>query len=181
LSLHVPIEVLWYCSNIYFQSAEDEKGLVLWDGASNGKKWDDNDCILVYGFSFPDQVDEVIRRFKCFGKVVGIRYNGKNWLAIRYESLLEVEKVLCQQPCLLSDGTLVGVSHMDKTLTQGLHFDAIPDYYKAQDLGTSQHNEENSGLIENDVLISGKMVSSRKLSVCEKMLAFIFGWDYPPE
>jgi Nup53/35/40-type RNA recognition motif len=136
---------------------------------------------LVYGFSFPEQVDEVIRRFECFGKVVGIRYNGKNWLAIRYESLLEVEKVLCQQPCLLSDGTLVGVAHMDKVLTQGLHFDAIPDFYRAQEFGICHLEEEKSGLMENDVLMSEKMESSRKLSFCEQLLAFIFGWDYSLE
>lgn len=132
--------------------------------------------MLVHGFSSKTQFEEVLRRFESFGKIVSQRECGRNWVALHYESNLEAEKALCQRKCILSDGNLIGVSRMDERLSQTLEWDAGPSSMEVVDQGLSQ--AVKNGLGEDDVLLKERSYGEgRGGSVCEKFLAFVFGWD----
>lgn len=148
---------------------------MLWNETSPKASPDDDSWVLVYGFSSKAQYDEVLQRFDAFGRVISQRGGRLNWVSLRYESNLEAEKALCQQPCILSDGSVVGVCRMDQKLTQSLDWDTSPASFegKSGDL----HSKSKNGLEENDVIETGKTERHGKTSVCEKFLAFIFGWD----
>lgn len=149
--------------------------LVLWNGNSDSSSDDDSweFWVLVYGFSSKTQYDEVIHRFESFGRIISQRSSGSNWVSLRYESYLEAEKALCQQTCILSEGAVMGVSRMDAKLSQTLGWDTTPTEVHT----TVASKGMTSVLGEDDVLMSAKRDNEAKSSVCEKLMAFIFGWD----
>jgi hypothetical protein len=159
--------------------------VVLWSGAAAAAADSWESWVLVYGFSSKAQYDEVLRRFDAFGRVVTQRSqpNKNNWVALHYESNLEAEKALCQQTCVLSDGSVVGVSRMDQKMSQSLDWDATaPTAATAKSTGSATTpTATKSGLDESDVLLQESKASygsgKRGGSVCEKFLAFIFGWN----
>eukprot|EP00545_Synedropsis_sp_CCMP1620_P001168 CAMPEP_0119006124 /NCGR_PEP_ID=MMETSP1176-20130426/2123_1 /TAXON_ID=265551 /ORGANISM="Synedropsis recta cf, Strain CCMP1620" /LENGTH=291 /DNA_ID=CAMNT_0006958011 /DNA_START=57 /DNA_END=932 /DNA_ORIENTATION=- len=149
--------------------------VVIWSGTPNNTPSHDS-WVLVYGFSSKSQYEEVLCRFDSFGKVVSKRGGQLNWVALHYESNLEAEKARCQQTCILSDGCVVGVSRMDQKLSQSLDWDATPASVEVSHGGVPP--TAKSGMDEDDVLRKGKAYGNGKNgSVCEKMLAFVFGWD----
>ena len=91
--------------------------------ASNASSSFCDNWVLVYGFAPKTQLDEVLRRFDSFGQVIAKRGGQMNWVALCYESVLEAEKALCQQPIILSDGSVVGVCRIDKKLGSTLNFE----------------------------------------------------------
>ena len=145
---------------------------------SNGSWSDCDSWVLVYGFAPKTQFDEVLRRFDSFGRVIAQRGGQMNWVALRYESVLEAEKALCQQPCILSDGSVVGVCRIDKKLSSTLNFDTSPMLLEGLVGREEQAIEVNSGLKESDVLATRTTKDrANKASTCERVLAFLFGWD----
>jgi hypothetical protein len=151
---------------------------VLWDASSsNAAICEDDFWILVYGFAPKTHCDEVLRRFDSFGRVVSQRGGRSNWILLRYDNNLEAEKALCQQPCTLADGSIVGVCRMDAKLNQILDFDANPSWIERNADG-GPHSMSKKGLEENDVILIGDTERrSGNASLCEKFLALLFGWD----
>jgi hypothetical protein len=140
--------------------------------------------VLVYGFTSKAQYDEVLRRFDAFGRVVTQRGTGtnNNWVALHYESNLEAEKALCQQTCVLNDGSVVGVSRMDQKMSQSLDWGATITTPAAAGSTTGSATVNKSGLDESDVLLQEQEASyesGKRGSVCEKLLSLIFGWNDP--
>ena len=94
-----------------------------------------------------------------------------------YDNNLEAEKALCQQPCTLADGSIVGVCRMDAKLNQILDFDASPSRLERH-VEAAPHSISKNGLEENDIILTEEAgCRGGKTSACEKILAFIFGWD----
>jgi Nup53/35/40-type RNA recognition motif len=149
----------------------------MWDVSSNAAICEDDFWILVYGFVPKTHYDEVLRRFDLFGRVVSQRGGRSNWVLLRYDNNLEAEKALCQHPCTLADGSIVGICRMDAKLNQILDFDANPSGLE-RDAEAAPHSMSKNGLEENDIILTEE-VGHRggKTSVCEKILALIFGWD----
>ena len=102
-----------------------------------------------------------------------------NWVALLYESILETEKALCQQPCILSDGSVIGVCRIDKKLSTSLNLDTrSPVMIERLTNGSAPVSEVKHRLQESDVLVSGATKDgANKASACERVLSFIFGWD----
>jgi hypothetical protein len=146
--------------------------------SSNGSSSDCDNWVLVYGFAPKTQFDEVLRRFDSFGRVIAQRGGQMNFVALRYECVLEAEKALCQQPCFLSDGSVVGVCRIDKKLSNTLNFDAGPTMLERHVDRADAAFETKNRLKESDVLMTGTTKDRpSKGNSCERVLAFLFGWD----
>lgn len=145
---------------------------------SNASLLDNDNWVLVYGFSSKSQFDEVLRRFDSFGRVIAQRGGQMNWVALCYESNLDAEKALCQQPCTLSDGSVIGVCRIDKKLSSNLNFDTSPVMFERHTEGKFNGSDVKDRLQESDVLMTGTSKDgAKKANMCERVLAFIFGWD----
>jgi hypothetical protein len=129
--------------------------------------------ILVFGLSSSSQHEEVLRRFESFGHVTAHRSGRSNWLALRYENSLEAEKALCQQPCVLSDGSLLGVSRLDNKLSITLDWEEAP----TMNTKGARRKEKITAEADEDILLLQNATDRRQSSICGKFLAILFGWD----
>lgn len=148
--------------------------------------------VVVYGYSTEAQYNAILRKFSSFGKVVSHRGSCKpgrsNWIALEYESVVQAEKALCQQNCILTDGILVGVVRLTVPLQQSLDWNAST----TSSLVLSSTNVVASRLepkfdqdemTETDILVveSPKKkqpieIAGAKGNVCERFLAWWFAW-----
>lgn len=147
--------------------------------SSNGSSSDRDNWVLVYGFAPKTQLDEVMHRFDSFGQVIAQRGGQMNWVALCYESVLEAEKALCQHPCILSDGSVVGVCRIDKKLSNTLNFETSSMMLEGSADRVDQAFEVKNRLQETDVLVTATSKDrASKSNACERVLAFLFGWDH---
>jgi len=141
--------------------------------------------VVVYGYANEAQYDAIVRKFSSFGKVVSHRGSccpgRSNWIALEYESIVQAEKALCQQNCLLMDGVIVGVTRLTLSLKQSLEWNStllssLPDVASRLD----SKFQQNDAMKEEDILLMATPKKNRehggKRNVCEKFLSWWFGW-----
>lgn len=143
-------------------------------------------CVVVYGYTNESQYQAILRRFQTFGRVVSHR-GGKpgltNWVALEYESVIQAEKALCQQNCLLMDGILVGVTGLTLPLKQSLEWNHSTSLSSLPDVTSRLDSKfETDELKEEDILLLSpsknkqSFVIGEKRNVCERFLSWWFGW-----
>lgn len=88
--------------------------------STSGGSW-----IVVYGCSTAEQQRMVLERFRSYGTILQHRggnpiatpagaLDNQNWIALQYESRLQVQKALCQGPYfLLAPGVMCGVTRLE--------------------------------------------------------------------
>jgi len=151
------------------QKRTSNNEIVIWSN-TNEKKIVDY-WVLIYGFSSMDHYAEVMRRFSAFGTITNRRSGKSNWVALQYESSLEVEKALCQKQCFLADGTLIGVCRMNENLRDSLN------WTKSQDDGERPGYSRDVAIQEEDLYLEYPRHRKKAISICERLLAIIFGWE----
>jgi hypothetical protein len=150
--------------------------------------------VVVYGYSTEAQFQAILRKFESFGKIVSHRGSGRsNWIALEYDSVVQAEKALCQQNCLLLDDILVGVTRLTMSLKQSLDWNAptasaplsvLPDVRLCDRFENSNNNNNNNNMMkEEDILLFSSPKKKQSLvvggangNVCERFLSWWFGW-----
>eukprot|EP00547_Thalassionema_nitzschioides_P000457 CAMPEP_0194204402 /NCGR_PEP_ID=MMETSP0156-20130528/3930_1 /TAXON_ID=33649 /ORGANISM="Thalassionema nitzschioides, Strain L26-B" /LENGTH=273 /DNA_ID=CAMNT_0038930401 /DNA_START=126 /DNA_END=944 /DNA_ORIENTATION=+ len=127
--------------------------------------------ILIYGFSSVDHFAEIMRRFSEFGTITNQRSGRSNWVAIKYKSSLEVEKALCQKPCFLSDGSVIGVCRMNEDLRDSL------DWKNSTDNSGAQGKSCLVAVKDEDLYLADPRQHPKATSICERLLSILFGWE----
>lgn len=149
--------------------------IVIWNATDSSREVPEKTImdywILIYGFSSVDQFKEIMRRFGAFGKITNQRSGRSNWVALHYESSLEVEKALCQKPCLLSDGSVIGVCRMNEDLRVSL------DWNKSLDNGGDQGKSCLVAIEDEDLYLEDPRRRTKATSICERLLSILFGWE----
>ena len=146
--------------------------------------------VVVYGYATSAQYESILRRFQSFGNVVSVRGSCRpgrsNWIALEYESMVQAEKALCQQNCLLMDGVLVGVTRLTLPLKQSLEWNptslsSLPDVASRLDdkfqTGVEMTEEDILLLASPEKQHQSFMVGAARRSLCERFLAWWFGWS----
>jgi hypothetical protein len=131
--------------------------------------------VLVYGFTTEAQFQLVVRRFHNFGSIVDQRVGG-NWAAFQYESLLQTEKALCQQHCLLVDGIVIGTTRLTVSLRDKLDWNSASSSSALVPSRLLVYEEPR----DDEVLLLGNGSPEKKLvgrrNACDQVLSWIFGW-----
>lgn len=141
--------------------------------------------VVIYGYSTEAQYQAILRKFQSFGKVVSHRGSCRpgrsNWIALEYESIVQAEKALCQQNCLLMDGVLIGVTRLTLPLKQSLEWN--PTSSLSSDVASRLDDKfQNDVMSEEDILLLASpkkkqsFVIGARRNVCERFLSWWFGW-----
>jgi len=145
--------------------------------------------VVAHGYASSTEYEEMFAILSSFGRIIRLEASG-NWLAVQFESRLSAEKAICSQPILLAN-SLCGIARGTPSLLQKLN--TGKEQSKRQPQNTAQGKEQNTkkkiltsttgNLNENDILLlentsfTGCHQHNKKNSICEKILAWYFGWD----
>mmetsp|Transcript_21782 Transcript_21782/g.24319 ORF Transcript_21782/g.24319 Transcript_21782/m.24319 type:complete len:297 (-) Transcript_21782:234-1124(-) len=145
--------------------------------------------VVAHGYSSSIEYKELLAILSSFGRIQREEANG-NWLAVQFESRLSAEKAICCQPVLLAN-SLCGIARGTPSLLQKLNTGKQQQQQQQQQQQPPQKKahiisvikSEIPKLDESDILLleNSSDTENRQLyqskSICDKMLAWYFGWD----
>jgi len=150
--------------------------------------------VVAHGYTSSKEYEELIRILSTYGAIQS-RKAGGNWVAVQYESRMSAEKALCCQHILLGN-TLYGMTRGTPSLLQKLSSGKGEKQRQDSMQGNTKEVESTpidegiaprsaGNLKEHDILLlKNSAYESRKpykpKSVCDKILAWYFGWDEHP-
>ncbi|CAJ1940485.1 unnamed protein product [Cylindrotheca closterium] len=162
---------------------------VLVNQRSDFPSCDSGNWVVSYGYANREEYKELERILTSYGAIIDSQANA-NWLAIKYESRLAAEKALCSQPIKLSSNSLCGTVRGSSQLLQTLRAQQPNDSLKSVEHGLSAVKTKgkemtlgSAGLSEEDILAQYDVQDQYDSdwrhagSICEKVLAWLFGWD----
>jgi len=150
--------------------------------------------VVAHGYTSSSEYKELLGILSSFGTIENQEAGG-NWLAVQYKSRLSAEKALSRQSVLLGN-TLCGMTRGTPTLMQSLssgkgenqnRMNIVPEAGKSTEEvrkerrsahGSSSLDEQDILLLENSAYESRE--HDRPKSMCDKVLAWYFGWDEHP-
>jgi len=153
---------------------------------------DSGNWIVAYGYANREEYKELERILTSYGSILNSKANA-NWFAIKYGSQLAAEKALCSQPIILSSNKLCGTVRGSPQLLQTLRAQQPHDCLKSADYALNAARSEVKGALESEpsVLSEEDILAQHYAqdeydcdrrhadSICERMLAWLFGWDKP--
>jgi len=165
---------------------------VLANPSNDFPSGDSGNWVVSYGYANREEYKELERILTSYGSIINSQANA-NWLAIKYESRLAAEKALCSQPIRLTTNSLCGTVRGSSQLLQTLRaqqpndslksaeyaFNAVETKGKEMTLGSAGLSEEDI-LAQYDVQDQYDSDLRHSGSICEKVLAWLFGWDKVP-
>ena len=153
--------------------------------------------VVAHGYTSPIEYKELLNILSTFGRIQRQEANG-NWLAVQFESPLSAEKAICCQPILLSNA-LCGIARGTPDLLQKLN---TGKQQQQQQQNAAKGSSANSmAQLQNDnktVTTAGKLGKLDEMdilllenssyaddprkpyeqrSICDKLLAWYFGWN----
>lgn len=148
----------------------------------------------MFGFTNSQQYEDVMRKFKTEDPVVEIRGGPpKNWVAIRYETDIAVEKAVCNSPCIVSGGCVYGVTRLpnselffQKQQHHGILSTPTSNDRTEELFGTTNMIRGGSGIdnankdhkaVEDDIYVPNKETENIKnKNICEAFMGWLYGW-----
>jgi len=137
--------------------------------------------VVAYGYTSSTEYKELLAILSSFGRIQR-QEASCNWLAVQFESRLSAEKAICCQPVLLAN-SLCGIARGTPSLLQKLNTGKQQQQQQPQNTVQGSVKSEISKLDESDILLlenssyTGNSQLNQSKSICDKMLAWYFGWD----
>jgi len=147
--------------------------------------------IHVYGFSNQSQCGEIMRKFKAMGTVMEVKMAGgnQNWVALKYDNNLAVEKAASEKAFQLSDGCFCGVRKLPDAqkffMEQQQIYSTVLSHNlngenplnTSNQLFTKNTNTPNETMDDTDILLGDINTGPERKGCCESVFSWIYGWD----